>query len=275
MTPQVTRCPSCGTSFRFTEAQLNVANGAVRCGSCLTIFQARDNALTDSDLISGEAVNTTITDAADTELSSPIADDEGLGLDIGSTDDQLTADDDYTIFSDTDGQNILDNIFDDDIFADDTSLDSLADELMAANTDQTPFSGDDSDIFDIDRNTVSTMDTPRVNDKDSSDTNDLSLIDDNELKETPDSVDLNDINQALLSLDDDMAATFVERSGVEGDSNADEDAWAKKLIEDEITEEYLDPVPQELQHQKSLLSVMNPWLLAHGLTRTNKHYWPV
>ena len=139
MTPQVTQCPSCGTSFRFTEAQLNVANGAVRCGSCLSIFQARDNALTDSDLISGEALNSAITEAADTELSSPIADDEGLGLDVGSTDDQLTADDDdYAIFSDTDGQNILDNIFDDDIFADDTSLDSLADELMAANTDQTP-----------------------------------------------------------------------------------------------------------------------------------------
>ena len=251
MTPQVTQCPSCGTSFRFTEAQLNVANGAVRCGSCLTIFQARDNALTDSDLISGEALNTAITEAADTELSSPIADDEGLGLDVGSTDDQLTADDDdYAIFSDTDGQNILDNIFDDDIFADDTSLDSLADELMAANTDQTPLTGDDSDIFDIDRNTVSTMDTPRVNDKNSSDTNDGHLTDDNELKETPDSVDLHDISQALLSLDGDVAATFIERSGVEGDSNADEDAWANKLIEDEITEEYLDPAPQELHHQK-------------------------
>lgn len=43
MTSQVTQCPSCNTSFRVTEVQLSVANGVVRCGSCLHIFNAVDH----------------------------------------------------------------------------------------------------------------------------------------------------------------------------------------------------------------------------------------
>jgi predicted Zn finger-like uncharacterized protein len=38
----ITRCPHCQTSFRVLEAQLSAANGAVRCGSCLQVFVARD-----------------------------------------------------------------------------------------------------------------------------------------------------------------------------------------------------------------------------------------
>ncbi|MGB1271905.1 MAG: DUF3426 domain-containing protein [Endozoicomonas sp.] len=40
-TPRVTHCPHCNTSFRITTAQLNAANGSVRCGSCLRVFDAR------------------------------------------------------------------------------------------------------------------------------------------------------------------------------------------------------------------------------------------
>ncbi|MFP6806953.1 MAG: zinc-ribbon and DUF3426 domain-containing protein [Pseudomonadales bacterium] len=36
----ITRCPSCETSFRITVEQMEMAAGAVRCGSCLRIFQA-------------------------------------------------------------------------------------------------------------------------------------------------------------------------------------------------------------------------------------------
>jgi len=42
-TQMVTRCPQCKTSFRITPAQLQSARGAVRCGSCLHIFKARDH----------------------------------------------------------------------------------------------------------------------------------------------------------------------------------------------------------------------------------------
>ncbi|MEJ2443046.1 MAG: zinc-ribbon domain-containing protein [Exilibacterium sp.] len=43
MADMVTRCPQCGTSFRITQAQVQTAKGAVRCGSCLQIFKALDN----------------------------------------------------------------------------------------------------------------------------------------------------------------------------------------------------------------------------------------
>lgn len=35
-----TRCPGCQTTFRITADTLRVANGAVRCGSCATVFSA-------------------------------------------------------------------------------------------------------------------------------------------------------------------------------------------------------------------------------------------
>jgi predicted Zn finger-like uncharacterized protein len=36
----VTKCPHCQTSFRVSHAQLSVARGMVRCGSCLQVFNA-------------------------------------------------------------------------------------------------------------------------------------------------------------------------------------------------------------------------------------------
>ena len=39
----ITRCPQCNTTFRIIENQLEVASGAVRCGSCLEIFAARNH----------------------------------------------------------------------------------------------------------------------------------------------------------------------------------------------------------------------------------------
>lgn len=38
---QITRCPDCKTAFQVTKAQLDAAQGAVRCGSCLHTFDAR------------------------------------------------------------------------------------------------------------------------------------------------------------------------------------------------------------------------------------------
>lgn len=35
-----TRCPKCETRFRVTDAQLSVAGGKVRCGSCMAVFNA-------------------------------------------------------------------------------------------------------------------------------------------------------------------------------------------------------------------------------------------
>ena len=38
---QYTRCPSCKTVFRVTDAQLALRDGVVRCGHCKTIFDGR------------------------------------------------------------------------------------------------------------------------------------------------------------------------------------------------------------------------------------------
>ena len=42
MSQAITRCPTCNTSFRITEAQLLAAEGSVRCGACMYVFQAED-----------------------------------------------------------------------------------------------------------------------------------------------------------------------------------------------------------------------------------------
>ncbi len=34
----VTQCPSCGTTFRVSQQQLQAQNGRVRCGTCMTVF---------------------------------------------------------------------------------------------------------------------------------------------------------------------------------------------------------------------------------------------
>ena len=40
--PLITQCPRCQTRFRVTAEQLETANGRVRCGACLAVFQARE-----------------------------------------------------------------------------------------------------------------------------------------------------------------------------------------------------------------------------------------
>ena len=45
MTDSITRCPHCETTFRVTEAQLRVASGMVRCGTCLRVFSAVEEML--------------------------------------------------------------------------------------------------------------------------------------------------------------------------------------------------------------------------------------
>ena len=41
----VTRCPTCQTAFRVTSEQLLTANGMVRCGKCIGVFNAPEHQL--------------------------------------------------------------------------------------------------------------------------------------------------------------------------------------------------------------------------------------
>jgi predicted Zn finger-like uncharacterized protein len=43
MADLITRCPHCHTAFRITPAHLRSAKGSVRCGSCLQVFNAKEN----------------------------------------------------------------------------------------------------------------------------------------------------------------------------------------------------------------------------------------
>lgn len=45
----ITRCPKCATAFRVTQSQLQSAQGAVRCGSCLHVFKAQEYLISDKN----------------------------------------------------------------------------------------------------------------------------------------------------------------------------------------------------------------------------------
>lgn len=46
----LTRCPHCGTTFKLGQAQLNTAQGAVRCGACLQVFHASEYIIDSQDV---------------------------------------------------------------------------------------------------------------------------------------------------------------------------------------------------------------------------------
>lgn len=118
MVTQVTQCPSCQTSFRVTEAQLTIANGAVRCGSCLHIFNATEHWLdgnrnapaTESRTESAEP----LIEQAPNYDSQPSSSPERFWQSTDDLDTDVV--DAGNIFSAND-QSALDNIFNDDIFA--------------------------------------------------------------------------------------------------------------------------------------------------------------
>ena len=76
-----TRCPHCAAQFKITEEHLKQARGAVRCGSCLQIFQASDY------LIDGPAAKQ---DAADDRWAGALESNAGNA----SEDSRQTFDDD-------------------------------------------------------------------------------------------------------------------------------------------------------------------------------------
>jgi len=83
MDHRITQCPRCGTSFRVTEAHLAVAAGAVRCGSCLHIFNAREHWVEDKPV-------------APPEPETPIS---AQSLEEFTIDDDALFDDDTPLFT--------------------------------------------------------------------------------------------------------------------------------------------------------------------------------
>ena len=51
--PLITQCPNCETRFRVTESQLQVAQGRVRCGACLGVFDGTAHLSLDGEELQG------------------------------------------------------------------------------------------------------------------------------------------------------------------------------------------------------------------------------
>jgi predicted Zn finger-like uncharacterized protein len=126
----ITRCPACETAFRITEAQLNTARGAVRCGSCLQIFKAVDNLVSrsegqkpvDTGTDKTAAVNRAIPQAEELEetLAAPAPQGNQLHFDQAAID-------------------AADDASEDGIFADDRLID---DQMPLDDENETSQSGD-------------------------------------------------------------------------------------------------------------------------------------
>lgn len=106
METRITQCPRCDTSFRVTDALLAVAAGAVRCGSCLHIFNAREHWLDDKksdDLTAAPASRTAPIHAAepDDDRREPTFDEDGL------FDDDTALFDDEPVTTETAGRSIF------------------------------------------------------------------------------------------------------------------------------------------------------------------------
>lgn len=108
----ITQCPSCETRFVVSEEQLKVANGNVRCGSCMKVFFAADHQLGDNNQSSDATETSESTLEPTAKFSSAVYAQAGaeadyketeaeknidamLGLDEGPTDTQSTATSSY------------------------------------------------------------------------------------------------------------------------------------------------------------------------------------
>ncbi|MFR0691088.1 DUF3426 domain-containing protein [Enterobacterales bacterium AE_CKDN230030158-1A_HGKHYDSX7] len=65
----ITQCPHCQTRFRVNAAQLGAASGAVRCGTCLKVFNAPQNMLGEPS----QAPSLAVTAAPPVEAAEPAA----------------------------------------------------------------------------------------------------------------------------------------------------------------------------------------------------------
>ena len=77
-----THCPKCDTRFRVTDAQLSVAAGKVRCGNCMSVFNAIEHKIDESRSPSpASAPEKKFESAADTESPLPESEDDLLFAD--------------------------------------------------------------------------------------------------------------------------------------------------------------------------------------------------
>lgn len=107
----ITQCPKCQTSFKVKDEQLKVANGLVRCGSCLHVFNAVEFSAMNSDAPVPPKLNEqeeiSIDDLFEQDTLSQIDQnvdltDDSVNEFISSSDDSDSDDEDFLSISDDD-----------------------------------------------------------------------------------------------------------------------------------------------------------------------------
>ncbi|MCY3838380.1 MAG: DUF3426 domain-containing protein [Gammaproteobacteria bacterium] len=77
--PLISECPSCRTRFRVTEDQLAVADGRVRCGACLSVFDGREAQVREERAVAvDDPVDVLLESAATEPASAPDSATEGV-----------------------------------------------------------------------------------------------------------------------------------------------------------------------------------------------------
>ena len=90
----ITECPSCRTRFRVTVEQLAVADGRVRCGACLAVFDGREAEVTETlAAVPDDPVDVLLPDARTAESASATEEDVlsptgELDAEVGATVDR-------------------------------------------------------------------------------------------------------------------------------------------------------------------------------------------
>lgn len=124
MPDAITRCPKCTTSFRITEAHLKSAKGAVRCGSCLNIFNAKEN------LISQPKPEPEPAAPVDDEDDILISDDMNVEDEV--VDESQSEFEDTFFFAKSAGQHEA-NLFERELIQEDSDQENTDDESWALN----------------------------------------------------------------------------------------------------------------------------------------------
>lgn len=268
MSTHVTRCPNCQTSFHVRSDQLLVAEGAVRCGSCLQVFIASDH-FVDGDRASKPA-NTSAGKPASkasketTTQSKPVAKSKPKAQPKPETNTQPAAkpsappkpakkaapetpksleDDDF------------DGLIHDDMELDEDDAIDLSDSTPA----KPPKNGlliDDDPFSDL--NLSANGESLKRNN-----THALSL-------------DLNDDSDFFSSPKDQTDdALFLVSEDEQEEDDVDE-SWAKLLLEDEHTSEHVsdDTPPSQPKQSTQSQAEAHPTQTKPKLTRTHKRHKP-
>jgi predicted Zn finger-like uncharacterized protein len=275
MTSKVTQCPECKTSFRVTEAQLAIANGAVRCGSCLHIFNAGEHWLQPAAPAIDEPELDSLLEQHASELDD-IFSDEDDDLLMGDTiqqksmrnileeDDNFQISDDLEIDDETEvneeeqsriEESLLAELDEEDELLFNDTVQQKAISLIEKDDDESLLDEIDGYMDESPADDEATTDsfkdtrTGLIIDSGMISADDLHLAD----GETGDQ----ELSDTFLDLDSwqEEGAVFKDLDNL-GDGDKDADSWAEKLLEDDddiekedAEEDPLDDLEDEVPSQ--------------------------